>query len=132
MRRSKAVWGAARTRSLDDNIRILLDKYSKDQTQPTFDECGYILLLPCKIWTLSTDDDGYARRWMSKDTVYLMHREAHRILNNNGKEFDGLCCHKCGIPCCIQGEHLYEGTYTDNNRDTVRQGQWANGHTRKG
>jgi hypothetical protein len=34
-----------------------------------------------------------------------------------------LACHTCDVRACINPDHLYEGTVTDNNRDTVRRGR---------
>jgi GH15 family glucan-1,4-alpha-glucosidase len=37
-----------------------------------------------------------------------------------------LICHHCDNSACINPWHMYCGTYTDNNRDTVRRGRYKN------
>jgi hypothetical protein len=38
----------------------------------------------------------------------------------NGVSIDGLiACHKCDNPPCINPDHLYAGTFSDNTRDAV-------------
>ena len=37
-----------------------------------------------------------------------------------------LVLHHCDIRDCINPEHIYLGTYTDNNRDTVKRGRYRN------
>jgi len=47
-------------------------------------------------------------------------------------------CHKCDTPCCVNPDHLFLGTISDNAWDRARKGrtgqqrQWATGKCRKG
>ncbi|CAJ2719979.1 Uncharacterised protein [Burkholderia pseudomallei] len=34
-----------------------------------------------------------------------------------------LACHRCGVSLCVNPHHLYSGTVTENNRDTVAMGR---------
>lgn len=78
----------------------------------------------CWLWTASKDNRGYG--------MIKMHR--------NGKEsgqhasrisyecFRGeipaglIVCHKCKNKSCINPEHLYAGTYSQNTQDAIRDG----------
>ena len=88
----------------------LLDKFDSKWMPVT--DCG------CHLWTASVNKAGYGKfsrqdgtaRWM------LAHRYAYERVN--GKISDGLLvCHKCDTPSCVNPEHLFIGTYNDNNHD---------------
>lgn len=55
---------------------------------------------------------------------------AHRLayaLAHPGKDIDSyLVLHHCDNPPCINPDHLYAGTYKDNNTDTVKRGRYKN------
>lgn len=40
-----------------------------------------------------------------------------------------LALHTCDHKPCVNPDHLYEGTYFDNNRDTVARGRFRSGAT---
>ena len=48
----------------------------------------------------------------------------------NGRPFPKglLICHTCNNSICVRPDHLYAGTYTDNNRDTVKAGHKNSPH----
>jgi HNH endonuclease len=37
--------------------------------------------------------------------------------------------HTCDNPNCVNPEHLYAGTQSDNTRDAIRRGRWVNNST---
>lgn len=53
------------------------------------------------------------------------HRASYAVHNNQdpGKMF---VCHKCDNPICINPDHLFLGTTTDNMRDMISKGRAAN------
>lgn len=57
---------------------------------------------------------------------YTLHRYIFRIFNPT-KPIEGLMvCHRCDRPGCINPNHLFVGTATDNNRDSRLKGNQFN------
>jgi hypothetical protein len=81
----------------------------------------------CWLWTGTLAGHGYpqlrqAAKWCT--------RYAHRLsyLAFRGEIPDGmLVCHTCDTPCCVNPEHLWIGTSTDNVRDCIRKGRFIFG-----
>jgi HNH endonuclease len=49
--------------------------------------------------------------------VVLAHRLAWEIANGHPVPEDGLICHHCDNPLCVNPAHLYLGTYQSNAQD---------------
>ena len=73
----------------------------------------------CHVWVKSKKGAGYgAMRFNGKD------RLAHRIIweITHGPIKDGLfVCHKCDNPACVNVDHLFLGTQSDNMRDMTQK-----------
>jgi hypothetical protein len=79
----------------------------------------------CLIWTGKKSSDGYGVvRYQRKQ--FLLHRLIWQGVN--GPIAEGkLILHKCDTPSCFNPNHLFIGTYLDNNRDRMNKGRSAIG-----
>lgn len=75
----------------------------------------------CWEWTGCKDKCGYGR--INRDgKLVRLHREAWKDVHGpipQGKEI----CHRCDNPSCINPDHLFAGTHTENMRDMVKKGR---------
>ena len=79
----------------------------------------------CWLWMRHCARTGYGQvRFHGR--MWNAHRVAWTL--TRGPIPDGLCvCHKCDTPACINPDHLFLGTYTDNMRDAVKKDRMARG-----
>lgn len=71
----------------------------------------------CWLWQAAKDQKGYGMFYINGKV-----RKANRAswMLYKGDIPDGLLvCHICDNPSCVNPEHLFLGSYTDNNRDAV-------------
>ena len=78
----------------------------------------------CWLWTGYCPPGGYGRIGARPSiTTHRLSWELH-----NGPIPAGLCvCHKCDVPRCVNPDHLFLGTNTDNLRDAANKGRTASG-----
>ena len=58
-------------------------------------------------------------------TFYLTHRVAYWVYHEDPQ--DGVVCHKCDNPKCINPDHLFLGTQEDNMNDMANKGRACRG-----
>ena len=76
----------------------------------------------CWIWTGGSDKRGYGKFWMG-DRYESSHRASY-LLHKGLIPDDKLILHKCDIPACVNPEHLYCGTYSENTRDAIKRNRY--------
>lgn len=79
---------------------------------------------PCWVWTGAVDARGYGRLIVKREGKKV-HWRAHRL---SYQEFVGpleglFVCHRCDVPRCINPDHLFLGTHTDNMADRDAKGR---------
>jgi hypothetical protein len=81
----------------------------------------------CWEWLASTDKDGYGRLGIGQPHWRMLRANRIAYILANGYVPDELwVLHKCDNPLCVNPNHLFVGTATDNNRDTVAKGRHVN------
>jgi hypothetical protein len=81
----------------------------------------------CWLYTGYLTPYGYGQL-SYQNRQWLAHRLAW-FLTHGAIPEDKLVCHTCDTRACVRPEHLYVGSYADNNRDTRTRGRHGSGHT---
>lgn len=74
----------------------------------------------CWEWQANTQSDGYGMIWHSeRGRMVLAHRVSVRL---DGRDVDDKVLHHCDNPPCVNPNHLYVGSQSDNMRDATDRG----------
>lgn len=100
------------------NSRASTDAYSR-----VMEKVHIVTETGCWIYTGTWDIRGYGRVSSSHGRPpYKAHRVSFE--HHNGPINDGrFVCHKCDTPSCVNPEHLFLGTQSDNMLDAKRKGR---------
>lgn len=75
----------------------------------------------CWLFMSTHEPGGYGRFCFNK-TTRMAHRAAYEIYK--GPIPDGMVvCHKCDVPACVNPDHLFLGTQSDNLKDMSDKGR---------
>lgn len=75
----------------------------------------------CWIWTASRNSYGYGN-FFYDGRVQQAHRVSLKLFRNTDAG-ELLVCHRCDNPRCVNPDHLFLGTHTDNARDKMKKGR---------
>lgn len=79
----------------------------------------------CLEWVFGMGPRGYGSVFFKKHSL-LTHRASWIAFK--GDIPDGyLVCHKCDNPICINIDHLFLGTHSENMDDMISKGRWRGG-----
>lgn len=98
-------------------------------------------------WNTGTLEEKFNRHWMAEPNsgCWLWHsacdKDGYGLLRHNGKNrrahrvsyeihvgpiaHGKFVCHKCDLPSCVNPEHLFLGTNSDNQKDASKKGRHA-------
>ena len=79
----------------------------------------------CRNWTAAVNNKGYGR-FKLDGRFPLAHRIAWELVNGP-IPYGKLVLHKCDNPRCCNTDHLYIGTYSDNNSDRAKRNNCSQG-----
>lgn len=79
----------------------------------------------CWIWVAAIDHrHGYGAVKVGA-SVRRAHRVAYQIANGVTIPSTFDVCHRCDTRCCVNPDHLFIGTRSDNMQDCIRKGRFS-------
>jgi hypothetical protein len=79
----------------------------------------------CWEWTGCRAPYGYGDFYVNGKTIRA-HRYSYQVFVGPLKK-GMFICHKCDNPPCVNPDHLFQGTHTENVRDSLKKGRHRSG-----
>jgi hypothetical protein len=76
----------------------------------------------CWLWERACQSRGYGQVTVDGKVV-LAHRASFEAFNDVSLDRHQKVCHGCDNPICVNPEHLFVGTQSDNMQDCVKKGR---------
>lgn len=76
----------------------------------------------CWEWQAAKFPNGYGSFRVNSTRTSVAHRIAF-LLHTGNLSDDKIICHTCDNPSCVNPNHLFEGTHSDNANDMVSKGR---------
>lgn len=111
--------------SIDKNkwIKVLSD-YLGEKRAEKFTNSVELKENECIEWTAGKSSDGYGSFYVN-NKLEKTHRITARCFIRPAKD-DEIVCHSCDNTKCLNPDHLFYGTYKDNNQDRAKKGRNRN------
>ncbi len=82
----------------------------------------------CWLWIGALKDNGYGDFWFNEKVIGA-HRASYLMFKGevaSGHEI----CHRCDVRCCVNPDHLFTGSRSDNMQDASRKGRMGHRHAK--
>lgn len=76
----------------------------------------------CWLWDGAATVRGYGMFGVAPGDLRMAHRFAYELATGTAPGALDVC-HRCDVPWCVNPDHLFLGTRTDNMRDCARKGR---------
>lgn len=87
-----------------------------------------ILDTGCHVWTGKGDKDGYGKAKLNQTSMRANRLMFYLCNLEQPIERGILVCHTCDVPGCINPDHLFSGTPSDNTVDMFSKGRVGTGY----